>query len=221
MLAGDQHLATIIHHGVNDWNDSGYSFCVPSIVNYWGRKWMPLEEPHKKVESPRPYTGEYLDGFGNKVTMLAYANPGDRKHKYGPKDRQAAGFGIVRFNKAERTITMECWPRNSEIGGNQNNKQYPGWPITITQEDNYAREAMAWLPEIQCKNMHNPVIQVINEANGKTTYTLRIKGSKWQPKVFQAGSYTIKVGGQGAGKLHTFKHIQSRKHKKGSPIIVD
>ncbi|MCA9041822.1 MAG: hypothetical protein KDA65_15820, partial [Planctomycetaceae bacterium] len=27
-LAGDQHLATVIHHGINNWEDSGYSFCV-------------------------------------------------------------------------------------------------------------------------------------------------------------------------------------------------
>jgi len=37
MIAGDQHLATVIHHGIDDWNDSGYSFCVPSIMNYWPR----------------------------------------------------------------------------------------------------------------------------------------------------------------------------------------
>ena len=44
-IAGDQHLATVIHHGINHWEDSCYSFCVPSIVNYYGRWWWPLEEP--------------------------------------------------------------------------------------------------------------------------------------------------------------------------------
>jgi hypothetical protein len=221
MLAGDQHLATVIHHGINNWNDSGYSFCVPSIVNYWGRKWHPLEKPHRKLESNQPYAGEYYDGFGNKVTMLAYANPGERKKKYGPKDQAAAGFGVVRFNKKERTITMECWPRDAVVTEPDKYSQFPGWPITITQEDNYAREAVAWLPEIRCVNMLNPVIRVINEASGETVYTIRIKGSNWQPKVFEAGTYTIEIGGQGAGKLHTLKHIRSRKDKTGKPITIE
>ncbi|MCK4747171.1 MAG: hypothetical protein KAT15_09055, partial [Bacteroidales bacterium] len=29
MIAGDQHLGTIVHHGVDEWDDAGYSFCVP------------------------------------------------------------------------------------------------------------------------------------------------------------------------------------------------
>jgi hypothetical protein len=221
MLAGDQHLATVIHQGVNDWNDSGYSFCVPSIINYWTRKWEPLEKPHKKVDSPLPYTGEYKDGFGNKVTMLAYANPGAERPKYGPHDKAAAGFGIVRFNKQKRSITMECWPRDAEVTKSNEYQQYPGWPITITQEDNYSREAMAWLPRIKCETMRNPVISVINEADGQTVYTLRINGSEWQPKVFQAGTYTIKVGGQGAGKLHTFKNVKSKHKRKAPPIVIE
>ncbi|UCF14458.1 MAG: metallophosphoesterase, partial [Phycisphaerales bacterium] len=66
MIAGDQHLATIIHHGVNDWNDSGYSMCVPSIANLYLRWWAPLE-PGKNREPGAPeHTGEFLDGLGNK-----------------------------------------------------------------------------------------------------------------------------------------------------------
>ena len=42
MIAGDQHLGTIIHHGINDWNDAGYSLCVPSIANLYLRWWAPL-----------------------------------------------------------------------------------------------------------------------------------------------------------------------------------
>jgi len=34
MIGGDQHLATIIHHGVDDWNDAGWSFLVPSVTNF-------------------------------------------------------------------------------------------------------------------------------------------------------------------------------------------
>ncbi len=45
---------------------------------------MPLERQGKRVDTPLPHTGEYLDGFGNHVTMYAYANPDSaRKGMYG------------------------------------------------------------------------------------------------------------------------------------------
>jgi len=39
-IAGDQHLATIFHHGIDDWNDACYSFCVPLSDNLspWDRR---------------------------------------------------------------------------------------------------------------------------------------------------------------------------------------
>jgi len=43
-IAGDQHLATIFHHGIDDWNDGCYSMCVPSIANLYLRWWDPLGE---------------------------------------------------------------------------------------------------------------------------------------------------------------------------------
>ena len=47
-IGGDQHLATVIHHGIDDYGDANWSFCVPSIVNYYNRWWWPL------VPSTRP-----------------------------------------------------------------------------------------------------------------------------------------------------------------------
>jgi len=186
-IAGDQHLATVIHHGVNSWEDSGVSFCVPSIVNYYGRWWHPLEKPlaHDGA-SPLEHTGRYLDGFGNKVTMQAYANPSKQNDK-------AAGYGLVRFNKPARQITMECWPRHVDVTQPEA-KQFPGWPITIDQKDNYAREAIAWLPTLKISGQPNPVVQVIDEASNEVVYTLRVRGNPWRPKVFREGAYTLRIG---------------------------
>ena len=36
-LAGDQHLATIAHHGIDEYDDAIWSFCVPSIANFYPR----------------------------------------------------------------------------------------------------------------------------------------------------------------------------------------
>ncbi len=74
-FAGDQHLATIFHHGVDEHRDAIWSFCVPSIANLYLRWWEPLK-PGKNREPGAPdYTGDHLDGFANKVTNYAAANP--------------------------------------------------------------------------------------------------------------------------------------------------
>jgi hypothetical protein len=186
-IAGDQHLATVIHHGINSWEDACWSFGVPSIVNYYGRWWWPLEAPlNHDPDSPLPFTGRYYDGFGNKLTMCAYANP-------TPHNHNAAGYGLVRFRKSTREITIECWPRQVDVT-TTDARQYPGWPITIRQEDNYGRDPIAWLPTLQWQGPPDPVVQVVDETLGEVVYTIRINGTRWRPKVFREGTYTIRIG---------------------------
>lgn len=199
-LAGDQHLATVIHHGLNQWEDSGYSFCVPSIVNFYGRWWWPLEQPQRPdFENPLRFSGRFFDGFRNKVTMHAYANP--TKANYN-----AAGYGIVRFNKSSREITMECWPRHVDVASGKA-KQFDGWPITIKQEDNYARQPMAFLPTLKIAGASDPVVTVIDEGLEEVVYSLRIRGDSWRPKVFREASYTLKL--EAAGETKTITGIKS------------
>jgi len=191
--AGDQHLATVFHHGVEEFGDANYSFCVPSIANLYLRWWEPLEPGGNRNPGQDPIFGDHLDTFGNHVTCLAVANP-DKKPNGGDKlTTRAAGFGIVRFNKASRKITMECWPRNVDI---TKSKPYPGWPITIDQTDNYGRKAVAHLPTLKIKGTKNPVVKVIDENTGEWIYALRINGDTFQPKVFKKGMYTIEVDGK-------------------------
>ena len=197
MIGGDQHLGTVIHHGVDEWGDAGFSFCVPSIVNYWPRSWLPLEKGINPVSDLLEHTGNYHDGFGNKLTMHAYSNPRGKTGEIGSRDDPfaggAAGYGIVRFNKLNRTIAAECWPRNVDLT-DPDSKQYPGWPVTVRQEDNYSRKALAYLPTLQIKGQANAVVQVIHEDTKETVYTVRIKGNTFRAKVFEKGTYTIKVG---------------------------
>ncbi|MEM7147233.1 MAG: hypothetical protein AAF591_19105 [Verrucomicrobiota bacterium] len=188
-LAGDQHLATVIHHGLNSWEDSGYSFCVPSIVNYYGRWWWPLEDPQEGgPETTMEFAGRFYDGLGNKVTMEAYANPTEDNFK-------AAGHGLVRFNKKTREITMECWPRFVDVT-DASAEQFEGWPITISQADNYNREAIAHLPELEFAGEERPVVQVVKDDTGEVVYTVRAWGERLRPKVFQEGKYTVLVDGK-------------------------
>ncbi len=194
-LAGDQHLGTVIHHGIDDWNDAGYSFCVPSIANLYLRWWAPLQPGQNRRPDMPEYAGENVDGFGNKLTVWAVANPSPEAN-HDKLTTRAAGFGLVRFNKPRRTITMECWPRNVDVT-DPAAKPYPGWPITIAQTDNYGRRAVEYLPTLKISGMDDPVIQVVDEQDNEIVYTLRIQGCEFRPKVFHAGSYTIRVGDQG------------------------
>ena len=73
--AGDQHLATVFHHGVDDFRDANYSFCVPSIANLYLRWWEPLTPGGNRKPGQDPIFGDHLDTFGNHVTCLAVANP--------------------------------------------------------------------------------------------------------------------------------------------------
>jgi len=218
MIGGDQHLGTIIHHGIDEWNDSGWSFCVPSIANLYLRWWAPLEPGRNREEGMPEYLGEFLDGFGNKITMLAVANPGVREN-HDRLTTRSAGFGVVKFNKKTRQITVECWPRNVDIAA-PTAKQYSGWPRTIDQLDNYGRKAVAYLPTIKVNGMTGPVVQVIDEANSEIVYTIRIKGKSFRPKVFKAGTYTINVGEPDTGKMKTLQNVQSMTPDKGRTIKV-
>jgi hypothetical protein len=191
-IGGDQHLATVIHHGINEWGDSIYSVGVPSIVNYYGRWWWPLEEPvHRDPGNPLPFSGSYYDGFGNKLTMLAYVNPTADNYN-------AAGYGLIRFKKSSREITMECWPRHLDVT-DPGARQFAGWPITIDQEDNYSRAALAYLPTLEFETQ-DPVVQIIDEYLDEVVYTLRINGSTWRPKVFREAIYTVKAWADGKEK---------------------
>ena len=193
--AGDQHLATVFHHGVDDFRDANYSFCVPSIANLYLRWWKPEAEGKNRDPGKGPIYGDHLDTFKNHVTMHAVANPKEEPNGGSKLTTRAAGFGIVRLNKKTRKITMECWPRNIDISA-PGAKPYPDWPITIDQTDNYGRKAVAHLPTIKVKGARNPVVKVIDEATGDWVYALRIKGASFQPKVFKKGSYTVEVNGK-------------------------
>ena len=191
-FAGDQHLATIFQHGLDEWNDANWSFCVPSIANLYLRWWKPTEPGRHRAPGMPEILGEHVDGFGNKVTAWAVANPSPERN--GDKlTTRAAGFGVLRLDKETRKITMECWPRNVDVTSSEA-RQYPGWPRTIDQEENYGRRARAWLPTLHVRGAEDAVVQVVDEADGSVVYTLRIRGSSFRPKVFHAGTYTLHVG---------------------------
>ena len=203
-VAGDQHLATLAQHGVESWNDSCWSFALPSVANFYPRAWRP--------PGAGSVLGEHLDGLGNKVTMHAVANPG------AVTGRQPAelfdkvpGYGIVRVNRPERTITFECWPRWAGPG----DEPYAGWPRTIAQTDNFVPQPAAWLPELRCEEPGR-VVQVLDEESGELVCALRLAGTSWRPRVPAGGAtYTVRVGDPEADRWREHRGLRSSPEPTG------
>ncbi len=193
-LCGDQHLAVAVKHGIDGFGDGPYAFTSPAIVNtIYGRWWWPEDEqpgPNPVKDSPLPWTGDYLDGLGNHISMLAYANPPNRKDE----TQRADGFGSVRFDKSAGTVTLECWPRFANMDEGDA-AQFPGWPITFKYEDNDGREPVGYLalPELP-KDMPSPVVQVVEEATGEILYTVRMRSEDARLPVYAPGKYTVRMG---------------------------
>ncbi|GEO06471.1 hypothetical protein AAE02nite_41350 [Adhaeribacter aerolatus] len=213
-IAGDQHLASMVHYGVDAFGDSGFVFAGPALNNLHARRWWPA--PNNQPLPGQPvYTGNFRDGFGNRVTVHAVANPQKTDLKPANVYDRATGYGIVTFNKAQRTIKTECWPRF--INPSQKpDGQYAGWPITINQEDNYSRPAVAWLPEIKIGNLKNPVVEIVDENTNELVYALRIKGNRFKPKVFAKGTYSVRVREPETALVKEWKGVKAAVKNKRS-----
>jgi hypothetical protein len=219
-LAGDQHLGSTVQYGVEDWGDAAFALCVPAVANIWPRRWFPSQPGlNRKPGSPR-YTGDFRDGFGNIMTVHAIANPVKTGREPAMLYDRSTGYGIVKLDRNDRTITIECWPRYADPTDPATGGQYSDWPIVINQADNYGRKHVTYLPTIEAKGMTDPVVQVIDESNNEIVYTLRIKGTTFRPKVFSTGSYTVRVGEPGTEKMKSLTGIRSLPETESRTIEV-
>ena len=230
MIGGDQHLATITHHGVDDWGDAGWAFVVPSIANFYPRAWMPSQEPHKKFEGLQPYTGEYRDGFGNPIAVYAHTNPGEStgREPAALHDRMP-GYGITRFNVEGRTITMECWPRYVDPSDPSTGDQYAGWPRTISQRDNYARKPWGHLPLIEVRGAEQPVVSIYRAAGDgqmfdaeNHVFSIRLSEPSFTAPVFEAGAYAVRITSED-GRTTTLLNVSATEGpaRDAAPLVVD
>lgn len=209
-LAGDQHLATVVHHGIDMHRDSIYSFCVPSVANFYPRMWNPRRGGLNGPDGAPQWMGDHFDGFMNLVTVFAASNPG-HDFEIEPKDlhNKMPGYGIVRLNKVTREIEMECWPRWADPD-NPAHSQYPNWPVKITQLENYGRKPAGYLPPLEVAGLTNPVVQIRESATKELIYALRVNGAKFTPWVFEPGRYDMRIGNPDTGQWTELKGIEAQ-----------
>lgn len=205
MIHGDQHLATLVHHGVDEWNDGGFSFAGAGICNGYPRLWAP-EQPGKNRRPGTPeYTGEFLDGFHNKINVWAAANRVDKQYPekiqgkpmtmFDILNYSASGYGMVKFHKQEQQITVESWPVYKNMSREiWRYTPHQGWPVTLSVDQQYAREAFGYLPTIQVEGVSSYVVKLYDESTNELIYARRVYTDRYQPKVFKAGKYRLEVG---------------------------
>lgn len=208
-IAGDQHLGSTIQYGIDDWNDASWALCVPSVANVFPRRWYPPQPGRNRKPGSPKYTGEFLDGFGNKVTVHAVSNPTEAGVEPAALYNRAPGYGIITFDRDTRKITMANWPRwvdPSQPGA----RPYPGWPITIHQFDNGLPSGKWALEPVTAPGPADPVVQVIDQSKNEIVYTVRIKGTSFTPKVPRDGLYTVKVMDPDRNQEKVYKDRKAR-----------
>jgi alkaline phosphatase D len=133
LCSGDQHLASLVRHGLDGFDDGPVQFVAPAAGSAWQR-WF---EPAGGLPNPgaTPNTGDFTDAYGNRMRVLAVANPRltkaafraakrGRNAELGDRRRKREGYGLVRVDKAGRQFVIECWPWD---GG----PQFEGWPYRL------------------------------------------------------------------------------------------
>jgi hypothetical protein len=200
-LAGDQHLPAVVHYGIDEHRDAGVAFAGPAINVGYPRWWEPTEAGKNREPGQSERLGDFLDHFGNPMTVLAFKNGVEQPTGGGVLEtmkEKASGLGVARFNKQDRTITLECWPY---LADPTKDAQFEGWPLVVRIEDNFARKGTHFLPKLDIANAEHPVVQVI-DADGEVVYTLRINGRSLQPHVFAEGTYLVRVIDTETGRTH-------------------
>ncbi len=191
-VCGDQHLGSTMQYGVQDFNDAVFAFCSPALSNYWPRRWFPPHSGKNPLPAFPRSSGEYVDGFGNKMTVHAFFNPQQVAPEPNPLMDRSPGIGIIELHRDTRAITMSLWPRR-ESPTNPAAGPAHGWPVHIQQLDNGWSSCQWMLPAVRLQNRRDFCVEVHEEKSGDWLYTLRIKGNEFRAPVRREGTYAVRV----------------------------
>ncbi len=215
-INGDQHLTSMVQYGADAPRDGSWSFCTPAISVGYPRWWRPdeVDMPHSdRPEHGLPHTGQYTDGFGNHVYVYAVGDPevATEQNRYDRAHQKGSGFGIITVDPKARTYTCDAYRFLIDATSGDAANQFPGWPLTLKQTDNYGRQPVGYLPERTAEgDVEFPVVKVF-DAEGELVYAIRAAGKSIQPFVFEEGAYTVTIGDPEADVWQTYENqtIQS------------
>ncbi len=140
MLHGDQHIGSLVKHGIDDWEDGPLAFMVPGTSNGFPRAWRPDAAGENPVVGAPVWTGRYRDGLGNRMTVLGAANPDpDSNTKEGqagmnPEEiahRKGSGHGVLVLDRKTLVATFNMWRHAFDAKRPADDDQFPGFPISI------------------------------------------------------------------------------------------
>ncbi|MBT5427628.1 MAG: DUF1080 domain-containing protein, partial [Bacteroidetes bacterium] len=212
-IAGDQHLPSMIQYGTENYRDAGWAFCTPAISVGYQRRFQPEKLAWPISERPEhnlPNTGKYRDPFGHPSYVYAVGNPEDNTsdpNRYVKAQKCSSGFGLIHFNTDNRTIQSEAFRFLANMADRENSdNQFPGWPVTIGQLDNYGKKKLAYLKEIEL-NPEQQYLQLYSENTGELVYALRPESNTFKAFVFSKGQYTIRVVDEITGEVKEYKGL--------------
>lgn len=137
-IAGDQHLGMVARQGVDDFEDGPAFFAGPAGAAFWQR-WFEGQDRLENQYKDNKDSGNFVDCFGNKMRVLAVANPKITHAEFleskdswgyfvGDYDLKSEGYGIVKVDHSKKSFVFECWPWDAAPS---KDKQFYGWPISV------------------------------------------------------------------------------------------
>lgn len=136
MLSGDTHLAALVRHA-----DGPVQFSGPAGSASFARWFQPAAPLPNRGATP--YTGDFVDAFGNRMQVLAVANPrvsqAEWRAAYGSNDLgdralKEEGYGLLKVDLVNRRHILEAWrwDVNPSAAGAA---PMPGWPYALPFAD--------------------------------------------------------------------------------------
>ena len=185
-VCGDQHLGSTVQYGVDVHRDAGWAFCLPAVANTWPRRWYPPEPGMNRAPGDPLYTGDFRDGFGNRVTVAAVANPARSGREPANLHDRMPGYGVIRMDLDEGRVVFECWPR-WEDPAREGAVQYPGWPVEFSLTDNM-KTPSGYVADVPPEAVH---VRVMDSSSGQIEFVRAIWGDEPKLPVYGQGPYDI------------------------------
>ncbi len=140
MLHGDQHIGSLVRHGIEEWEDGPIGFMAPGTSNGFPRAWWPDRPGQNRDPSAPAWTGRYRDGLGNRITVLGAANPDRNSNTAEGQEglnaeeiahRKGSGHAIVVLDRKEMTASFEIWRHAFDAAKPRAQDLFPGFPIVV------------------------------------------------------------------------------------------